>query len=125
METNNMIGELVNDLRPVKTVRPAVVRMAAWTGLAVAGLAVFLTVVSARRDLGTLAHSGRLVTDFSTVVLIAVTASWGALRMSVPGEERPWLHKFLPVALLAFWFSFSVAQILADVVRTGMEALIP
>lgn len=124
-ETNDMIGDLVNDLRPVKPVRPAAVRMAAWAGAAVVGLAIFLTLITARRDLDAVRQSGRLLTDFSTVVLIAVTASWGALRTSVPGEERPWVHKFLPVALLAFWFFFSAVQVLADVVHTGIEALVP
>ena len=120
-----MIGDLVNDLRPVKPVRPTSVRMAAWAGAAAAGLAIFLTVISARRNLDALLQSGRLLTDFSTVLLIAVSASWGALRTSVPGEERPWLHKFLPIALLAFWFFFSVVQVLADAVRTGVAALVP
>ena len=120
-----MIGELVNDLRPVRPVRSTGVRMGAWVAAAAALLAGFLTVITTRRDLFTLFHSGRMVTDFSSVVLIAVTASWGALRTSVPGEERPWAHKMLPIALLAVWFFFSVVQILADVVRTGVEALIP
>lgn len=120
-----MINDLVKDLRPVRTIWPFGARLAAWLSVAAAATVGLLLAVSARRDLDLMLRSSRLVIDAGTVAVMAVTAAWGALRLSVPGEERAWFHKYLPVAILGFWFIFSIVQIAADAIQSGLEALIP
>ena len=51
MEINEMISDLVKDLRPVRPVWPIGFRMAAWVGVAVAAAIGLLMAVSVRRDL--------------------------------------------------------------------------
>jgi len=120
-----MIDDLVKDLRPVRPVWPIGVRMAAWVGVAVAAAMGLLMAVSVRRDLDLVLRSGRLLIDAGTVMLMALTAAWGALRLSIPGEEKAWAHKYLPFGILGFWLVFSIVQIAFDAIQAGARALIP
>jgi hypothetical protein len=125
MDTRDVINELVKDLQAVQPVRPFGQRLSVWFAVAAAGVAAIFLPINARRDFALVADSSRLSIDVALVVLIALTAASGALRLSVPGEGRSWVNKYLPMALLVFWFFFSIVQLAADVVRSGVESLIP
>lgn len=125
MNINNVISELVKDLEPVRRLRPFSIRLATWTAAAFAGVGGLLLAINVRRNAEVVFSSGRFLTDVICVVLIAATASCGALKLSVPGEEKSVLHKYLPLTLLSFWCLFSVFHVAQDALHTGAAALVP
>jgi hypothetical protein len=125
MNINDVINDLVKELQPVRPVRPFSVRYATWAAAVFAAVGALLLAISARRDPDIVFDSARLVSDAVMVVLIALTASWSALKLSVPGEEKPFSHRYMPLALLAMWCLFSVFQVAVEAIHTGAEALVP
>lgn len=125
METNNVIDDLVKDLRPVKPIPPLTTRMGLWMTAGAIATSVLVFFVAAHRDLELGLRSSRLVLDVGAVLLLAITAGWAALRLSVPGEENVWTHEYLPMGLLSIWVLLSVVQVAGQVASAGVQALIP
>ncbi|GJD55527.1 NrsF family protein [Methylobacterium dankookense] len=101
---DDLVGDLVRDLRPVRPLPPPGLRALAWLGAACLigfALAALAEIPDLRERLATpdlrMAAAGALLT--------AVTAAYAAFATSVPGRPAAWA--LLPLPAAALWIGAS------------------
>lgn len=117
METDELIRTLAADARPVRRMRPPLIRAAGWGVLALTSLAVGLLVMGARRELGEGTERALFGAEAFLLLVTAVSAVVGALLVSVPGAERSPVTRWLPVAAAAA----SVAWVMGELVYAAVS----
>ncbi|MGH8790253.1 MAG: NrsF family protein [Cupriavidus necator] len=115
--TSNLIDALVADGRPVRRLRPPVVRAACWLLLAVLILVLAAFHHGVRPDLALKLEQSVFVTGIAAAMLTSVLAAVAAFMASVPGRSRRWL--LLPLPALLVWFATIGYGCLTDWVRIG------
>jgi hypothetical protein len=109
MSTNEVIDRLAKSLTPVRPLPPIGRRFAGWAAwaLLVVGLEITLLGLPWRRSPDWARPS--FWVSAGLALGASLFAAWAALRLSVPGEEKPVLHRRGPVAVLVLWALFELA----------------
>lgn len=97
MQTDELIRDLAAQATPVRRLPPWTRRAALWLALAFASAALVVIAFGVRRDLAEVLATPEFALEEVLLLVIAVTAAGGALMISVPGEERSGLVRWLPV----------------------------
>lgn len=123
MSTNEVIDRLAKSLTPVRPLAPIGRRFAGWAAwaLLVAGLEIALLGFPRRPSPDWFRLSFWLSTGLALGV--SLFAAWAALRLSVPGEEKPALHRRGPAAIFALWALFELGSWAVAAVRGAPLAL--
>jgi|LNFM01.1.fsa_nt_gb hypothetical protein len=122
MNTDDLIGRLATDLRPVQRLAPPLLRAARWIGFAVALVAACVVLFGPRHDLmDRLARPheiAQLVFALGTGVLAAIAA----FQLSMPDRSARWA--LLPLPAAGGWLATLGWGCMEDVAREGPQALV-
>lgn len=121
MRTEDLIGRLARELRPVRRLPPPGIRAALWIGLAVVVVAGFVAVFGPRHDLMERMSRPHEVAQFAFTLATGVLAAIAAFELSLPDRSARWALLPLPAAI--GWAASLGMGCLSDMVRMGPEAL--
>lgn len=99
MRTEDLIQQLAVEATPVRPLRPVAVRAVGWLALAGLSLAVVMTLMGVRRELGDTADRVGFTLEAALLLLTALSAVVGALLVSVPGAGMTRRVRWIPVGL--------------------------
>jgi hypothetical protein len=112
VKTELLIRQLAADARPTRVTRPVRTRLAWWMGVTVVVTAVPVGVSVLR---GSGPGESSLTTGFLgeavLTLIIALSAAFAALTLSVPGRERPLITVPVPVVSYAAWLVWLAASV--------------
>lgn len=103
MKTSDLIATLAGNLKPVRRLRPPVVRAAGWILLAALVLALLAISQGIRPDLAQRLHDRNFTVSIVASLLTGVLAAIAAFQISLPDRSRRWL--LLPLPALVVWLS--------------------
>ncbi|MEO7244091.1 MAG: DUF1109 domain-containing protein [Rubrivivax sp.] len=121
MKTSDLIATLAGNLKPVRRLRPPVVRAAGWLMLAALVLALLTISQGVRPDLAQRLHNPAFAVSIAASLLTGVLAVIAAFQLSLPDRSRRWL--LLPLPALVVWLSNIGYQCLAQWVSIGPQGL--
>jgi len=101
MDTNELIKQLVADLRPVRPLRPPWIRTILWMAIALPYVGAVVWSKLMMVDVPQAAADTRFMVEQLATLATALTAAIAALRSAIPGFDRRYL--LLPLAPLALW----------------------
>jgi hypothetical protein len=101
MDTDRVIAQLVQDVRPVRRLSDPLLRAAAWLAVGLAAVSLSVWVMGPRPDLGAKLHDVRYLVEQAAALLTAFTAALAAFAIIIPGRSRYWIA--LPMAPLSLW----------------------
>lgn len=119
--TPDLIESLVAAAKPVKRLRPPVLRAMAWLAFAAVIVALLAVSHGLRQDIGVRLQQPTFVTGICASVLTAILAAVAAFIVSLPDRSKAWL--LLPAPALAFWISTLSYQCLTDWVTMQPDGL--
>ena len=123
INTDDLIDSLATDMRPVKRLRPPLLRACCW--LLGAGAVVALLAVNQgiRPDLAQRLHDTPFVASLVGSILTGILAVIAAFLVSLPDRSRLWI--LLPLPALVLWLSNIGYQCLTDWVSIGPDGMSP
>jgi hypothetical protein len=121
MKTSDLIATLAGNLKPVRRLRPPVVRAAGWLILAALVLALLTISQGIRPDLDQRLHDPGFAVSIAASLLTAVLAAIAAFQLSLPDRSRRWL--LLPLPALVVWLSTVGYQCLTQWISIGPQGL--
>ena len=101
--TPELIDMLCADAKPVRRLRPPLVRAALWLLFAGLVLVVLAVLLGTRPDLAERLRQPTFVGALASALLTGVLAAVAAFYLSLPDRSRLWL--LLPVPALLLWIS--------------------
>jgi len=119
--TPDLIESLVAGAKPVRRLRPPVLRAMTWLVFAVAIVSLLAVSHGLRQDIGARLQQPMFVTSIGASVLTAVLAALAAFIVSLPDRSRLWL--LLPLPALVLWVSTLGYQCLTDWVSVQPNGL--
>ncbi|MEO6031504.1 MAG: DUF1109 domain-containing protein [Burkholderiaceae bacterium] len=123
MKTSDLIVTLAGNLKPVRRLRPPVVRAGGWLMLAALVLAVLTISQGIRPDLGERLRDPAFAVSMAASLLTGVLAAIAAFHLSLPDRSRRWL--LLPLPALVVWLSNIGYQCLVQWISIGPQGLAP
>ncbi len=123
IKTDDLIDSLASDMRPVKRLRPPLLRACGWLLGASAVVALLAVNQGIRPDLAQRLHEAPFVTSLIGSILTGVLAVIAAFLVSLPDRSRLWI--LLPLPTLALWLSNIGYQCLTDWVSIGPDGMSP
>ncbi len=121
MRTSDLIATLARNLKPVRRLRPPVVRAAGWLVLAALVLALLAISQGIRPDLAQRLHERTFTLSVAASLLTGVLAAIAAFQLSLPDRSRRWL--LLPLPALVVWLSSIGYQCLAQWVSIDPQGM--
>ncbi|MEO8835879.1 MAG: DUF1109 domain-containing protein [Caldimonas sp.] len=121
MKTSDLIAALAGNLKPVRRLRPPVVRAAGWLILAALVLALLTISQGIRPDLDQRLHDPAFAMSIAASLLTAVLAAIAAFQLSLPDRSLRWL--LLPLPALVVWLSNIGYQCLTQWVSIGPRGM--
>src|SRR5437660_7811087 len=115
--TSDLIDALVADVKPVRRLRPPVVRASCWLLFAALLLALVAVGHGVRPDLMLKLRQPVFTTSVAAALMTGVLAAMASFIASVPGRSRRWL--LLPAPALVVWISTIGYGCLTDWVSIG------
>jgi hypothetical protein len=103
VSTPDLIDGLCAELKPVRRLRPPLLRTALWLLLAAGIVALLAAFRGTRTDLLPLLQGPAFATAFAGSLLTGTLAAVAAFQLSLPGRSRLWL--LLPAPALVLWLS--------------------
>ena len=119
--TPDLIAGLAADVKPVRRLRPPLIRAGAWLVFAVLLLALLAFVHGLRPDLATHLRQPIFVVGMLASLLTGVLAAAASFLLSLP--DRPRLWALLPMPSLAVWLSTVGYGCLANWVSLGPNGI--
>jgi len=119
--TPDLIASLAANMKPVRRLRPPVMRAACWLLLAAVVLALLAVNQGIRPDLAQRLHDPTFAAGMVGSILTGVLAAVAAFMVSLPDRSRLWL--LLPVPAVAIWLSNIGYQCLAQWVSIGPDGV--
>ncbi|MGC2780021.1 MAG: DUF1109 domain-containing protein [Bradyrhizobium sp.] len=123
IETNDLIDSLATDMRPVRRLRPPLLRACGWLLGATAVVALLAVNQGIRPDLAQRLHDAPFITSLLGSIMTGVLAVIAAFLVSLPDRSRLWM--LLPLPALALWLSNIGYQCLTDWVAIGPDGMSP
>lgn len=117
MDTKQLIDGLVTQIKPVRRLRPPVLRLMLWLALSIPATAAVVAAMGLRPDLAVKLADPVFLLQQLAALATAVAAGWAALVTCVPGEPR-W-KLWAPVAPLALWMASLGRQCWDEWLRLG------
>lgn len=117
--TPDLIKSLAANMRPVRRLRPPVMRATCWLLLAAVVLALLAVNRGMRADLAIKLHEPAFVACLAASMLTGVLAAIAAFMVSLPDRSRLWL--LLPVPALIVWLSNIGYQCLTQWISIGPD----
>lgn len=99
--TEELIERLVADAKPVRPLRPPLVRTAIWLAWAAPWIAAVVWIMGVRPDIRVRAVDARWLIEEGAAMMTAVAAAAAAFCAGIPG--RPRWERCLPLLPLAIW----------------------
>jgi hypothetical protein len=121
--TYELIDSLVADAKPVRRLRPPVMRSLCWLLFAALMLALVALVHGVRPDLMLKLRQPTFVVGVTAALITAVLASTASFMASVPGRSRGWL--WLPAPAVVVWMSAIGYGCLTNWVSIGPDGMSP
>ena len=121
MDTDRLIRSLAESVEPVTPLRRPLLRTAAWMAIAVVYLAVLVTVMSPREDLGRRMQEPRFLIEQTAALFTGLTAAAAAFATVVPGYPRRVL--LLPLLPLSAWVGTVTIAALGEYTTSGASVL--
>lgn len=121
IQTRDLIDALVSDARPVRRLRPPVLRAASWLLLAVAIFALLALAHGVRPDLGQRLAQPGFVIGMAASLLTGVLAAVTSFMLNLPDRTRAWI--LLPLPSLLTWLVVSGYGCLTNWVDIGPAGL--
>lgn len=122
MKTEQLIDELVRDLRPAPPLRPSWVRAGAWLLGAVGYLGLLTVLLTSSEDVAANGTSWRFVVPQVAAFLLAASAALAAFASTIPGASRRPL--WLVGASTIIWAASLAGDAVQELGRTGGTALL-
>ncbi len=116
MRTEQLITDLTRDVEPVQPLRRPWRRTLVWALSASLYLALLITAMSPRDDLGLRVADPRFVLEQLAALLTGITAAAAAFATTIPGHRRDVV--FVPLAFLALWIALVGVGVVEDA-RSG------
>ena len=117
--TDDLIAQLAAEVRPVRPLRPPLLRALFWLAIAVVVIGVVVTVVGIRPDFMEEMGETHYQLEWAGALLTGVLSAIAAFHVSLPDRPRAWA--LLPLPGLAFWL-FSIGYgCMTDWVRLGPQ----
>lgn len=120
MRTEDLIGRLATELRPVRRLAPPGRQAALWIGLAALAIAAAVALHGFRPDLAARLRLPHEVAQWLAAVAAGATAALGAAMLARP--DRSWRWALLPLPAVAAWVAGLGWGCLADLGRLGPGA---
>lgn len=111
MSTEDLIGRLVRDTRPVKRSSPPRILFAQWSAIGLLYLAVGVLSIGARDDLAKIWHESGFVVHSLIVMSVTVLAAIAAFKASIPDRQQRLLVVSSAIALAA-WLAWMVSALI-------------
>ena len=102
MSTEQLIGRLVRDARPVKRSARPLVLFAGWSAITLFCLAVGILMFGAREDLESLWHESGFIVHTLIVCSVTVLSAAAAFAVSFPDRQRRFIVGSSTIALAAW-----------------------
>ena len=112
MSTEDLIGRLVRDTRPVKRSSGPRVLFAKWSAIGLLYLAAGVLMIGTRDDLAKMWHESGFIVHTLLVLGVTVLAATAAFRVSIPDHQQEFLVKSSAIALAA-WLAWLVSALVA------------
>ncbi len=110
MNTEDLIGRLVRDTRPVlRAPRPRVL-FAKWSAIGLLYLAAGVLMIGTRDDLPEMLHESGFVVHTLIVLCVTVLAAIAAFKVSIPDRQQRFLMTSSAIALAA-WLAWMVSAL--------------
>lgn len=119
--TPDLINVLAAGLKPVRRLRPPLLRAAGWLALAALILALLAVSQGLRPDLVARLQEPRFGIGLAAALLTGILAALAAFMVSLPDRSRGWL--LLPLPTLLTWLATIGYQCLADWVGVDLGGL--
>jgi hypothetical protein len=112
MSTEELIGRLVRDTRPVKRSSRPLVLFAKWSAIGLFYLAAGVLMIGARDDLANVWQESEFMVHTLIVFSVTVLAATGAFKVSIPDRQQRFLVRCSAIALTA-WLAWIVSALVA------------
>ena len=103
MDTTDLIQTLANAARPVRVIRPPLVRAGCWLLIALAVVILLAAEHGLRSDIASQLRNPSFLAGTTASFLTGALAALGCLMASLPDRSRSWL--VLPLPPLAVWMA--------------------
>lgn len=121
--TTDLIRSLATDVKPVRRLRPPVVRALCWELFAVTMLVLIAAGHGVRPDLALKVRQTAFAIGVAAALTTGLLAAMAAFIVSIPGRSRWWL--LLPAPALAVWIASIGYGCLTDWVSIGPNGISP
>lgn len=101
--TQELIRQLADDARPVRRLRPPLLRAAIWIAMAAALLTAIATAIGIRPDLGEKLGDPAFLVEVVSVALTGIMAAVAAFHVGLTDRSPRWA--LLPIPTLLLWLS--------------------
>lgn len=101
METSHLIQSLANAARPIRVIRPPLLRAGCWLLIALVALVLLALEHGLRSDIANQLRNPSFLVGTTASCLTGALAALGCLMGSLPDRSRYWL--LLPLPPLAVW----------------------
>ncbi|MGY3236278.1 hypothetical protein ACVWZ4_003153 [Bradyrhizobium sp. USDA 4472] len=101
METSDLIQSLANTARPIRVIRPPLLRAGCWLLITLVALVLLALEHGLRSDIANQLRNPSFLVGTTASCLTGALAALGCLMASLPDRSRYWL--LLPLPPLAVW----------------------
>lgn len=119
--TDDLVRSLAADARPVRRLRPPVVRAMGWGLFALVMMVLVAAGQGVRPDLPLKLRQPVFAIGLAAALATGLLAAVAAFTVSIPGRSRRWL--FLPLPALAVWIATIGYGCLTDWVSIGPDGI--
>ena len=117
--TDDLIASLAADAKPVRRLRPPLVRAAAWLALFVALVGAVTLATGAWPEMFARLRDQRFAVELTATSVTGLAAVIAAFYLSLPDRSRFWA--FLPVPPLALWLASSGYECYRNWIELGPQ----
>lgn len=103
MKTENLIQELTQELKPVKRLESPLKRLVRFAGVAVFCFLGALSILGVREDLNEVFSNPAFLLQAIILFALTILSGLSALILSVPGEERSPIVRWIPILVFVLW----------------------
>jgi len=121
VRTDDLVSAMVQEMGPVKRLRPPMVRALLWLGFSAVVIAAIIVWSGPRHDLAERLSHPWEVAQLAAAALTGILAAIAAFHLSLPDRSDRWA--LLPVPGFAAWLATLGWGCVSDFVRLGPEGL--